>query len=87
MVRICLRLGLITGLSELEILRQIDLFERRLRGPGQTTLALPYTFHTWPGSGVWAERDKREVNNVLHFGLYTPEIFLDLGMTSCAEFK
>ena len=43
------------------ILGQIASFERRLRGAPQTPLALPYPFRTWPGSGTWAERDKREV--------------------------
>ena len=42
-------------------LGQIVSFERRLRGAAQTLLALPYPFRTWPGSGTWAERDKREV--------------------------
>ena len=43
------------------ILGQMALSERRLRGAAQTLLALPYPFRTWPGSGTWAERDKREV--------------------------
>ena len=29
-----------------------------------------------------AERDKREVRFFLYFGLYTPELFLDLGICS-----
>ena len=66
--------------SELDFLGQIAWFERRLRGAAQTPLALPYPFRTWPGSGTWAERDKREVRNFLYFGRYTPELFLDLGV-------
>ena len=44
------------------------------------TFALPYPFRIWPGSGAWAERDKREVRIFLYFGGYTPELFLDLGI-------
>ena len=62
------------------ILGQIASFEHRLRGAAQTPLALPYPFRTWPGSGTWAERDKREVRKILYFGWYTPELFLDLGI-------
>ena len=62
------------------ILGQIALFERRLRGAAQAPLALPYPFRTWPGSGTWAERDKREVLNFLYFGRYTPEPCLNLGI-------
>ena len=62
------------------ILGQLASFEHRLRGAAQTSLALPYPFRTWPGSGTWAERDKREVSKILDFGWYTPELFLDLGM-------
>ena len=51
-----------------------------LRGTAQTPLALPYPFRTWPGSGTWAERDKREVRKSLKFGRYVPELFLDLGI-------
>ena len=61
-----------------EILGQIASFQRRLRGAAQTPLALPYPFRTWPGSGTWAERHKREVRNFLFFGRYTPELFLNL---------
>ena len=61
------------------ILGQIASFERRLRGAAPTHLALPYPFRTWPGSGMWAERDKREERKILHFGRYTTELFLDLG--------
>ena len=50
------------------ILGQIASFERRLRGAAQTPLALPYPFRTWPGSGTWAERDRREVRNFLYLG-------------------
>ena len=60
------------------ILGQIVSFERRLRGVAQTSLALPYPFRIWPGSGAWAERDKREVRKILYFGRYTPELFLEL---------
>ena len=74
------RLGLSMGLSELEFLGQIGSFERRLRGTAETPLALPYPFRTWPGSGTWAERDKREVRKKLYFRRYTPEPFLDLGI-------
>ena len=63
------------------ILGQIASFERRLRGAAQTPLALPCPFRTWPGSGTWAERDKQEVRNFLYFGRYTPELFLDLGIS------
>ena len=49
------------------ILGQIASFERRLRWAAQTPLALPYPFRTWPGSGTWAERDKREVRNFFVF--------------------
>ena len=48
------------AILETGILGQIASFERRLRGAAQTPLALPYPFRTWPGSGTWAERDKRE---------------------------
>ena len=34
----------------------------------------------WPGSGTWAERDKREGRKFLYFGRYMPELFLDLGI-------
>ena len=61
-------------------LGRIASFERRLQGASQTPLALPYPFRTWPGSGTWAERDKREVRKILYFGRYTPELFLDLGI-------
>ena len=62
------------------ILGQIASFERRLRAAAQTPLALPYPFRTWPRSGTWAERDKREVRKKLCFGWYTPELLLDLGI-------
>ena len=62
------------------ILGQIASFERRLRGAAPTSFALPYPFRTWPGSGTWAERDKREVRNLLYYGRYAPELFLDLGI-------
>ena len=62
------------------ILGQIASFEHHLRGAAQTPLALPYPFRTWPGSGTWAERDNREVREILYFGRYTPELFLDLGI-------
>ena len=62
------------------ILGQIASFKHCLRGAAQTPLALPYPFRTWPGSGTWAERDKREVRKILYFGRYTPELFLDLGI-------
>ena len=62
------------------ILGRIASFERRLRGAAQTPLALPYQFRTWPGSGTWAERDKRELRKFLYFGRCTPELFLDLGI-------
>ena len=68
------------GFSELEFLSQIASFECRLRMAAQTPLALPYPFRTWPGSGTWAELDKREVREFLYFGRYTPELFLDLGI-------
>ena len=61
------------------ILDQIGSFERRLRGTAQTPLALPYPFRTWPGSGTWDERDKREVHNFLYFGRCTPELFFGSG--------
>ena len=48
------------------ILGQIASFERRLRGAAQTSLALAYPFRTWPGSGTWADRDKREVLNFFY---------------------
>ena len=50
------------------ILGQIASFERRRRGAAQTSLALPYPFRTWPGSGTWAERDEREVRNFFLLG-------------------
>ena len=59
------------------ILDQVASFERRLRGAAHTLLALPYPSRTWPGSGTWAEQDKREVRKFLYFGRYTPELFLD----------
>ena len=79
-VRRFFRLGLSTGFSELEFLGQISSFERRLRGAAQTPLALPNPFGTWPGSGAWAERDKRELRTFLYFGRYTPELSLNLGI-------
>ena len=60
------------------ILGQIASFERPSSGAAQTPLALPYPFRIWPGSGTWAERDKREVRKILYFGRYTPELFLML---------
>ena len=68
------------GFSVLEFLGQIASFERRLRGAAQTPLALPCPFRSWPGSGAWTERDKREVRQFLYFRLYTPKLFLDLGI-------
>ena len=62
------------------ILGQIASFERRRRGAAQTPLSLPYAFRTWPGSSTWTARDKREVRDLLYFGRYTPELFLDLGI-------
>ena len=62
------------------LLGQIASFERRPRGAAETPLALPYPFRTWLGSGTWAERGKREVRN-FSFGRYTPELFLDLGIS------
>ena len=62
------------------ILGQIASFERCLRRAAQTPLALPYPFRTWPGSGTWAKRDKREVCKFLYFGRHVPELFLDLGI-------
>ena len=47
---------------------QIASFERRLREVAQTPLALPNPFRTWPGSGAWAEQDKRKVHTFLFFG-------------------
>ena len=79
-VRIFFRLGLSIGFSELDFLGQTASFERRLRGAAQTSLALPYPFRTWSGSGTWPERDKQEVRKFLYFGRYTPELFLDLGI-------
>ena len=55
------------GVSELEFLGQIALFERSLLGAAQTPLALPYPFRTWPRSSKWAERDKREVHRFFVF--------------------
>ena len=54
------------------ILGQIASFERRLRGAAQTPLALPCPFRTWPGSGTWAERDRREVRKFLYLGGIRP---------------
>ena len=62
------------------ILGQIASFEHRRRGAAQTPLALLYPFRIWPGSGTLAKRDKRDVRKFLHFGRYTPELFLDLGI-------
>ena len=62
------------------ILGQIASSERRRRGSAQSPLALPYPFRIWPGSGTWAERNKRKVRNFLYFGRYTPELFLELGI-------
>ena len=50
------------GFSELELLgvkslRSSAVFGGRLKRPS----TLPYPFRTWPGSGTWAERDKRKV--------------------------
>ena len=61
-----------------ELLGQIVSFERRLRGAAQMPLALPYPLRTWPRSGTWAERDKREVRIFLYFGRYTPQLFLQM---------
>ena len=52
----------------------------RAPSSGKTPLTLPYPFRFWPGSGTWAERDKREVRKILYFRRYTPELFLDLGI-------
>ena len=54
-------------LSELGIIDQTASFERYLRGAAQTPLPLPCPFRIWPGSGTWAERDKREVRNFFVF--------------------
>ena len=64
------------------ILGQIASFERRLRGAAQTPLALPYPFRTWPGSGTWTERDKREksVSFCILGGIRPCELFSDLGI-------
>ena len=45
-----------------------------LGGGAQTPLALPYPFRTWPGSGTWAERDKREVRNFVFWAVYARAI-------------
>ena len=62
MVRSVLRLGLSIDVSQLDFLGRIASFELRLRGAAQMALSLPYPFRTWPGSGTWAERNKREVH-------------------------
>ena len=49
-------------------------------GGGSNAPRPAYPFRTWPGSGTWAERDKREVRKFLYFGRQTPELFLDLGI-------
>ena len=69
------------------ILGQIASFERRLRGAAPTPLALPYPFRIWPGSGTWAERDKREVCKKMYFGRCTPELFLILAYRLYAELE
>ena len=50
-------------------------------GGGSNAPCQPYPFRTRPGSGTLAERDKREVRNFFNFGRYTPELFLDLGIS------
>ena len=54
-------------------------FGRRLRGAAPIPLALPYPFRTWSGSGMGAERDKREVtkNFVFWGGTLEPSVHLD----------
>ena len=66
------------GLSKLEVLGQIASFERRLRGAAPMPLGLPYPFRTWPGSGMGAERDKREVAKILYFGKVLSSLWLYL---------
>ena len=61
------RPGLSVGFSKLEFLGPIASFERRLRGAAPTPPAVPYPFRTWPGSGMGAEGDKREVAKMLCF--------------------
>ena len=45
-----------------DFLGQIASFDHRLRGAAPSPLTLPHPFRTWPGTGMEAERDKREVN-------------------------
>ena len=52
-------------------------------GDGSNAPRSAYPFRTWPGSGTWAERDKREVRTFLYSGRHTPELFLDLGICRC----
>ena len=68
------RFGLSMGISGLEFLGQIASFERRLRGAAPSSLALPYPFRTWPGTGMGADRDKREVRKILYFEQYSGAI-------------
>ena len=67
------RPGLSVGFSELNFsvksLRSSAVF-----GGPQTPLALPYPFRTWPGSGTWAERDKREVQILVFWAVYARAI-------------
>ena len=71
MARSFCHLGHRMGFSKLEFLGQIASFERRLWGAAPTPLALPCPFLIWPGSGMGAERDKREfaVAIVLYSGV------------------
>ena len=72
------RLGLSMGFLKPEFPGQIASYERRLRGAAPTPLALPYPFRTWPGSGMGAERDKREVAKVLYIEEVLSSLRLDL---------
>ena len=73
------RLGLSMGFSKPNFLGQVGSFERRLRGAAPTPLSLPYPFRTSTSTGMGAERDKREVANILYFGevLSSLRLYLD----------
>ena len=80
MARSFFRIGLSVGFSEVETLGQTASFERRLlRAAPKPSPCLirsaPRREHGWG-----AERDKRELETILYFRRYTPELFLDLGI-------
>ena len=56
LANVCLVSASIRDSRQLEFLVKIDSFERRLRWAARVPPAQPYSFCTWPGSGMGAER-------------------------------